>query len=181
MLKAARTLTIAGLVLAMGFSAAEAGTVTVKGAHICCGSCVNGAKKALKDVDGVSSAAAERSGGTISFEAKDSKAAEAGIKALAKAGYFGKAAHGDKTLKFPKSGAKKDAKADTVTLTGVHLCCRACVNAAAKAAEDVKGVTKVDVDKTEKTVKLTGKDIDVNKAVAALNGTGFFAKIEKKK
>ena len=65
-----RRLTIASFVLALCVGATNAGTVTVKGAHICCGACASGVKKALKDVDGVSKASAEKTGGTISFEAK---------------------------------------------------------------------------------------------------------------
>ena len=75
--------------------------------------------EALADVEGVSDVGADQNTKTIRFTAQDDKAAEAGIKALAKHGFFGKAKHGDKKLEFPSSGAKKGEKANTIVLHGV--------------------------------------------------------------
>lgn len=179
-MKVFRITALSGLVLALAMTTANAGDVTVKNVHVCCGACVKGAKKALGDVDGVSGANADRDSKTISFTATDEKSAQAGIKALAKAGFHGKAAHGDKVLAFPKSGAKKDAKSDSITLNGVHLCCMGCVRAAKKAVNDVKGVDVIDVDRKEKTVTLKGSGIKVAEAVAALNKAGFHGSLKKK-
>jgi copper chaperone CopZ len=169
----------AGLVLASAVSTASADDVKVKGVHLCCGACVSAVDKALKPVEGVSAIAADRDSKLVSFKAADQKAAQAGIDALAKAGFFGTASHGDKALKFPESGAKKGDTADIVTLGGVHLCCGACVTGAKEAVKDVKNVSSIDVDRAAGTVKLTGKSVDVTEAVEALNKAGFLATVKK--
>src|SRR5689334_20989006 len=104
-----------------------AGDVSVSQVHLCCGSCVSAVDEALADVKGVSDVAADQNTKTIRFTATDDKAAEAGIAALAKHGFFGQAKHGTKKLEFPPTGAKKGEKANQIDLYGVHLCCGACV------------------------------------------------------
>ena len=163
--------------LVIGFAAvAQAGEVTVKSMHLCCPQCDKLALEALKDVDGVSGAKADRPNKTVSFTATDDKAAEAGVKALAEEGFYGKATHGTKDVKFPESGAKKGDKADSVTLSQIHLCCGQCVTAVKKALDPVDGVDKVEVDREAGTATLSGKSIETTAAVKALNDAGFFAK-----
>ena len=164
------------------FSVAQAGDVKVAGVHLCCGQCVKIVGKTLKGVKGVTDVVCDRTAKpkTVSFTAADDKAAKAGVAALAKAGFHGAAAHGDKKLAFPKSGAKKGAKADAVTLNGVHLCCGQCVKAIGKLFKEFDGVSSVKCDRKGRTVVLIGSDIDVSAAVAALNKTGFHGTIKKK-
>ena len=169
------SLSVCALLLAV--TAVQAGDVTVKGVHLCCPACVKGVAKALGDVDGVSGAACDRADKTVTFSATDDKAAKAGIAALAEAGFHGAASHGDKKLDFPASGAKKGDKADKIVLTNVHLCCGACVKGVSKALEDIKA--EAACDRKESTVTLTGSDIDVSAAVAALNKAGYHAKVKK--
>ena len=165
-------------VVMLAAASVQAGEVSVKGAHICCGACVRDVGKALDGVSGVSGVKADRSSKSITFTASDDKAAEAGINALAKGGFFGAAKHGDKSLKFPESGAKKGETADSVTVTGVHLCCGGCVNGAKKAVASLGNVT---VDKGAKSVTVKGSKIDKLKVVTALNKAGFFASAKSKK
>ena len=172
-------LTIATLATIGLTTTASAADVTVKDVHLCCGACVAGVNKALKGVEGVSKVAADRNSKIVTFQATDAKAAKAGITALAKAGFHGKATLGDKPLPFPPSGAKKGLKADTVTFTGVHLCCGACVTGAQKALQKVAAVTTIDIDRNAKTITLKGKAIDVTAAVQALNAGGFHGTIKK--
>lgn len=160
---------------------AYSGTVNVKGPHLCCGSCQTIADAALSEVDGVSAISCDLNTKVISYKADSDKSAAAGIKALAGAGFFGVASHDKKPLKYPVSGAKKGAKANTILLLGVHLCCGACVAASQKALEDVKGVRLIDIDRNEKTVKLTGDSIGVPEAIAALNKAGFFCRLPQPK
>jgi copper chaperone CopZ len=171
-------LTAAVAMVLMLTAAANAGQVTVKGVHLCCGQCVNDVNDILGDVAGVSNVASDRDSKTVSFTAADEKAAKAGVDALAKGGFHGAAAHGDKEIAFPDSGAKKGAKADTVTISGVHLCCGACVNAVKKILEGVDGASTIDIDRNAKTVKLTGSGIDVSNAVATLNKGGFHGTVK---
>ena len=180
-MKRFQTLPLALLLIALTANVSQAGKVTVKGVHLCCGACVTGAQKSLGGVKGVADVVADRNSKIVVFSATDDKAAQNGINALAKAGFHGAATHGKKKLSFPASGAKKGDKADTITLTGVHLCCGACVTGAQKALQNVKGVTAIDVDRKEKLVRLSGKEIDVVSAVAALNKGGFHGTLKKGK
>jgi periplasmic mercuric ion binding protein len=172
-------LSIAAAVAILGAGAAFAGEVKIDGVHICCGQCVRGAQGALKDVTGVSEAKADKDSGSITLIAADDKAATAAVAALAKAGFRGTAKHGDKTLDFPAANAEKGAKADTFTITGVHLCCPSCYTAAEDALKSVDGVTAVNADKKAKTLAVTGKNVDVNAALDALFDAGFQAAVKK--
>ena len=158
---------------------ARAGEVKIEGVHICCGQCVNIAQNTLGKVDGVSNGKADKDSGSITLNAADDKAAAAAIDALAKAGFRGTAKHGDKALDFPGSNAEKGAKADTITITGVHLCCPACYGAAEKALKTVGGVAAVNSDKKAKTLEVTGKEIDVNAALESLFKAGFQASVKE--
>ncbi|MCC7424896.1 MAG: cation transporter [Planctomycetaceae bacterium] len=173
-------LALAALVVGLVASSASAGDVKIKGVHLCCGACVNAAQKALKDIEGVSGVAVDRDSKLVAFKSADEKSTKAAIEALAKEGMFGTATDGDKAVAFPESGAKKGDTADIVTLSSIHLCCGQCVTDAKTAATTIEGVTGVDVDRNGGTVKLTGKNIDVVAAVAAMNKAGFNAVVKKK-
>jgi len=157
-----------------------AGTVTVKGVHMCCGGCQAIAEEALSDLAGVDKVVCDLNTKGIEFTATDEKAVKAGIVALAEAGFHGKADHDKKPLTFPESGAKKGKKANSVLLSGVHLCCTACVTASHKALIEVKGVTVIDIDRNAKTIKLTGDAMDTLEVVDALNRAGFYGQLGKK-
>lgn len=164
--------------LTFAASQTQAGAVTVKKAHVCCGQCVNIVKKTLTDLEGVSNPAADQKTGTITFDAADDTAAKRGIDALAKAGFHGSATHGDKAVEFPKTTAKKGDKANTVTFTGVHLCCGQCVTGAKEALKGVKNVKEVNPDRATGTVTLTGENIDLLEAVNAFNDGGFHGSLK---
>ncbi len=178
-MKIVRLLSLAAAVALLNFATARAGEVKIEGVHICCGQCVNIAQSTLKAVEGVSDSKADKDSGSITLTAADEKAAVAAIQALAKAGFRGAAKHGDKALEFPGSNAEKGAKADTITIAGVHLCCPACYTAAEKALKSVDGVTAVNSDKKIKTLEVTGKGVDVNATLEALFKAGFQASVKK--
>ncbi len=158
---------------------ASAGKVEIKGVHLCCGQCLKGVDTALKDVAGVSAVKSDGKAGTVTFDAADDKAAEAGIKALADGGFHGAAKHGDKELAFPASGAKKGAKANSVTVGRVHLCCPACVKAVDKAVKAVDGVSDVQADRGASSVTVNGTNVSVEAVVKALNDAGFHATVKE--
>jgi mercuric ion binding protein len=170
---------IAVVAATLGISTVRAGEVKIEGVHMCCDQCVNIAQSKLKGIDGVTDGKADKDAGSITLTAADDKAASAAIDALAKAGFRGTAKHGDKTLEFPGSNAEKGAKADTIAITGVHLCCPACYRAAEKALKSVDGVTAVNSDKKTKTLEVAGKGVDVNAAIQALFNAGFQAAVKK--
>ena len=178
-MKFASLLSLAAAVAVLNVDLARAGEVKIEGVHICCSQCVNIAQSKLKTVDGVTNAKADKDSGTITLTAADDKAAAAAIDTLAKAGFRGTAKHGDKSLEFPGSNAEKGAKADTIMIAGVHLCCPACYRAAEDALKGVDGVSAVKSDKKEKTLEVTGKSVDLNAALEALFKAGFQASIKK--
>lgn len=64
----------------------------------------------------------------------------------------------------------------TVKLTGVHLCCKSCVNGVNKAVNTVQGVTAACEAEAE-TVTLTAPDApSAQKAVDAMVAAGYFGK-----
>jgi copper chaperone CopZ len=180
-MKVLQTTIIAALFFVICGDVSEAGRVTIKRVHLCCGACVAAAQETLGEVKGVSKAAADRNSKTISFTVTDDKAAQNAINALAKAGFHGSATHGKKKVKFPASGAKKGETADKITLAGLHLCCTSCVTGAQKALQQVKGATAIEFDRKLNIARVFGKDISVIAAVAALNKGGFHATVKRGK
>ena len=164
---------------AIALGADESGTVTVRGAHLCCGGCVDGAKSALDGIEGVSEVKADVNSKSIVFAAKNEKAAVKGIESLAEHGFFGKAAFGKKDLSFPDAGGKKGEKRDTMTFTGIHLCCGACRKAVHEAFTKLDGLGSMDIDASTGTVKLNGGGMVVPDAVELLNKAGFYGKLAK--
>lgn len=177
-MKAFLLLSTALLSTALVATAPQSGAVSVKGVHLCCGGCQSIAQDALADVSGISGVSCDLNTKIVSYKVTDQKAAESGIKALAAAGFFGKATYAKKPLEFPDSGAKKGATANSMTLTNVHLCCTACVTASQKSLENVKGVSLIDIDRNEGTIKLTGDAISIQDAIGALNKAGFYCKLK---
>lgn len=178
MLKTVRTALMVGVAATLMAATAQAGNVTVKGVHLCCGQCVKAVGKALSGVDGVSGAACDRDARTVSFQAASKKAAKHGVKALAKAGFHGTAKHGDKKIALPKSGAKKGQTADSVTVSGLHICCGQCVKAIGKALNSVDGVEDAACDRESRSCTAKGSDIKVLAVVRALNKAGFHGKVK---
>lgn len=169
--------------VALGLSAstARADKVTVRGAHLCCGACVAGAQEALDGIKGVSKVTCDVNSKTINFLATDEAAAKAGIAGLAKGGFYGDVAHGNKILKFPDAGAKKGDRTNKIKFHGLHLCCGACVTGAQKAVQSVPGLKAIDIDRKEGTMTLSGASLVVTDALKALNKGGFYGKIKTEK
>ena len=92
------------------------------------------------------------------------------VDALLAAGYFGAG--------LPASAATgpapSDAKAKSVTVEGLHLCCGKCVDAFNKAVKAAPGVTKTDAAKDAKTVTVQG-DVSPKAVIDALHKAGFNA------
>ncbi|MCX7419487.1 MAG: hypothetical protein NT013_08115 [Planctomycetia bacterium] len=167
------------VVVAGVWAADESATVTVRSVHLCCGACVEGAKGALDGIDGVSEPKADVNSKSVVFSAKNEKAAQKGIDALAEHGFYGKAAFGKKDLAFPNHGVKKGEKRDSVTFTGVHLCCGACKTAAKEAMTKLDGMTTLEIDSATGSIKLSGAGMVVQDAIDLLQKAGFYGKIEK--
>ncbi len=163
--------------LVLGAAPTAAGEVEVAGVHLCCNRCGVEAGKILAKVEGVSDAKADRGKKTVSFKAKDEKAAEAGIKALLDGGFFGAAKLDGKEIKAEAPLPKKGEKADEVVVKGVHVCCNACKTAIGKLFKDVK----IDYvgDEVQKDVKISGKGLDKAEVLETLRKEGLNGKNEK--
>src|SRR5205823_5296128 len=98
----------------VGLAAAQAGSgkVEVKGPHICCKQCVRVVGTILDKVEGVADVKADIAGKTVTFTARDDKAAQAGVKALVAGGFFGSASQDGKEIKIDVPAARTGDKAD---------------------------------------------------------------------
>jgi copper chaperone CopZ len=170
---AVATVALAGLSLGQ----ARADKVELKGTHLCCPKCITTVKDVLGKVDGVSDAEADKETKTVTFTAKDEKAATAGIKALVEAGFFGTATREGKEVKIDTPEVKKGTKADSVTVKDVHVCCGQCKQAVAKTLKDLK--LSYDGDGVQKTLTVEGKDLDKADILAALRKAGYNGSVEK--
>ncbi|MCA9074284.1 MAG: heavy-metal-associated domain-containing protein [Planctomycetaceae bacterium] len=164
---------IAGLAACLFAGAVQAGDVTVKGVHLCCGKCVKGATAALEGAEGVSGLTIDKDAGSIVFQAESSEVAQNAIAELAKAGFAGRATLGEERIKLPKINVKKGTTSNEFAIKDVHLCCGGCVNGVKEALEDVEGISEVAGDMEKSVVTIKGDGVDVRKAVQALRKAGF--------
>lgn len=167
------------LILSCGVS--QAGTVNVKGVHLCCGGCSAGVKEALGDVEGLEKISCDLNSKVVTFQVSDEKTAQIAIEHLAKGGFFGTATHDDKALKYPESGAKKGAKVNEVTIYGLHLCCDACVTQAQEALSKSDRISSIEFDRAKGTVHLIGQQIDIQNAIGLLNKAGYYGHLKAPK
>lgn len=174
----ARGIALAAVMSLGAAVAAQAGEISIKGVHLCCGACEKAAKAALADLEGVTEVKVDKEAKTISYTAADEKAAKKGIEKLAETGFHGDATLDKKEITFPESGAKKGNKSNVIVITGVHLCCGACEKGAKKALD---GIGTFECDRATRTITLSGKDLDVAAAIAALNKGGFHGTIKAEK
>jgi periplasmic mercuric ion binding protein len=159
----------------LGAAALAETKVEVKDVHLCCGACVKGVGEALKDIEGVKGACDQKAK-TITITAADDAAAQKAIEALAAAGYHGSLE--TKAVHFPRDSGVTKGKVTSLTLTGVHNCCRSCNKAIKDAVKDVKGVTGDTVKPKSETFEVTG-DYEATDLVRALHKAGFHVKVKK--
>ncbi len=163
---------LAGLIALMSASQTFADSVEVKGPHICCPQCVNVAKALLAKVDGVSNADADAKTKTVTFTAKNADAAKAGLAALLKGGFNGKATCDGKDMAIKLSAVeKKDEKVGVVVVKDVHVCCGACQNGIKAAFKDAK--VSFDGKGSQRTVRIEGTDLTRGTVLEALRKAGF--------
>ena len=162
--------TTLALGLALGITA-RAADVTLSNVHLCCGSCVKGVDKAVADVSGLS-AKSDQDAGTVVLAAADTATLQKGVDALTSAGYFGTSS--DPAIKVNASTGAKNQKVQTLTISGVHLCCGKCVKAVNTILAGVPGVTGNTAAKGAASFDVTGdfNDKDVFDALQKGGLTG---------
>lgn len=157
-------------VLSLATSAFAAEKVTISGVHNCCKKCADGITKAVNSAPGASATVAKSSVTIAAASAADlQKAADA----LIAAGYIGDSDNSAVKLQAP---AAPDEKVSSVTVSGAHLCCGKCVNAAEKAINAVAGVKNHTATKGADTFKVEG-DFNAKALSASLAKAGFAGKI----
>jgi copper chaperone CopZ len=166
------TALVVSLTLANGL--AQAGKVEVKGPHLCCQQCVKTVGGILAKVDGVSDAKCDTTNKTVTFTAKDAKTAEAAVKALFEAGFFGAATDDGKAIKIEVG--KATGKSDEVTVKAVHVCCGMCQSAIKGLFKDA--TVSFGEGKPQKDVKISAKGLDKAAVLDILRKAGFNGKID---
>jgi len=169
-LKMIRTAVLGVAALAMGAlttTSASAAEATLTGVHDCCNSCKKGIDAAVTGAG----AKAKIDKSTVTITADDDAGVKKAVAALMAAGYFGEGASA------AAPAAPSDAKAKSVTVEGVHLCCGKCVDAFNKAVKTAPGVTKTDAAKNAKTVVVEG-DVSPKDVLDALHKAGLNASVK---
>lgn len=147
-------------------------TVNISDLHLCCPSCVKGAKKAIATVPGVT-ATVDADSDVASITGPDTATVQKAVDALTSAGYFGTSS--DASIKVSTDTGATGAKVTTLTVSGVHLCCGKCVKAVNKALGTVPGVTGNTAAKGAKSFTVTGNFTDSD-VFAALQKEGLTGK-----
>jgi periplasmic mercuric ion binding protein len=166
-------LAIASFVLSAGSAFAAEAKVTIEKTHLCCGTCVKGAEKAVTSVAGAT-AQCDKGAGSITITAPDAATAQKAVDALVKAGYYGKATGAE--IKDTSGAPAGQVKAATVS--GFHNCCKKCTTSINEVIAKVPGA-KGEVEGKATTVKVSG-DFDAKKLVEAFNEAGFSVKVAGK-
>lgn len=150
-------------------------TVTLKKVHICCGACVKGIEKSVKDLDGVTVKADEDSE-SVTLASADKAKLQKAVNALADGGYFGESDNAD-IKPMAKTGAKGE-KVQSLTVEGVHLCCPGCVKGVERAVKNTPGATGHTAKKNAETFQVNG-DFNDQKFFEELQKEGLSGKVAK--
>jgi copper chaperone CopZ len=169
-------ITAVALVAALTPTLRAESTVTVSGVHNCCKSCESGITKA---VGSVKNASASISGRNVTITVKNKSDSKKAVAALLGAGYFGTAEGvAEKSGSASSSSAAKETKkVKSVTVTGLHLCCQKCADAAQAAIKDVPGVTSNTIASKVSSFTVSG-EFEPKALETALNTAGFNGKVK---
>ena len=164
-----------GLVASLAVTswAAAESKVTLENTHLCCKSCVKAATEAVAKVEGAA-AVCDPKAKSVEITAPDAATAQKALDSLEAAGFYGKATGAE--LKDDSGAPKGEVK--SLTLTGIHNCCKKCTTAINATIKKVPGATGEIEPKTE-TVTVTG-DFDAGKLVEAFEDAGFHVKADTK-
>jgi periplasmic mercuric ion binding protein len=162
------------MALAMAVSA-RAADVTDKltDVHICCQSCVKGAQKVIATVPNVKGDVSEDDE-IITLTAPDTATVQKAVDALLEAGFYGKCS--DSNIKISSDTGAKGQKVKTMTITGLHLCCKKCVTAVNKTVSAIPGVTGNTAAVNAKSFDVTG-DFNDKDVMDALQKAGLTGKV----
>ncbi|MCB1087325.1 MAG: hypothetical protein KDM63_09790 [Verrucomicrobiae bacterium] len=144
-------------------------TVTLAGAHLCCGGCRSGVESAVSGIEGLSLDIQNKN---IILKGSSGELVKKGIDAIASAGYFG--ISDNEAVKADEFKADDDEKTkDSLTVSGVHLCCGSCVKAIDDVITAIEGAESHDAKKDGSSFTIKGKDLKPSAVLAALRDEGF--------
>lgn len=149
-------------------------TVTLSKVHICCGDCVDAvARIGLDEKNPIPAGvtiSADRGEEAIIVKAPSGKDAQAALRAVVAAGFYGVSDHPAVLIPDLKPD---DFTADTMVVRDTHLCCGGCVRAFTKAVESVEGVESCEAKSGAASVKVAGKAFKPYDVLKALREAGF--------
>jgi copper chaperone CopZ len=149
-------------------------TVTLSKVHICCGDCVDAVAKIGLDpknpIPAGVTISADRGNEAIIVKATTGKDAQAALRAVVGAGFYGVSDHPAVLIPDLKPD---DFTADTMVVRDTHLCCGGCVRAFSKAVESVEGVESCEAKNGATSVKVAGKGFKPYEVMKALREAGF--------
>lgn len=149
-------------------------TVTLSKVHICCGDCVDAVAKIGLDpknpIPAGVTISADRGNESIIVKASSGKDAQAALRAVVAAGFYGVSDHPAVVIPDLKPD---DFTADTMVVRDTHLCCGGCVRAFTKAVESVEGVESCEAKNGANSVKVAGKGFKPHDVMKALREAGF--------
>lgn len=162
--------------LTAGQAEPTAAKVEIKNVHLCCKHTVDRTHAGLTAVPGLTDVKCDLETKTVTFLARDEKAAQAGIRFLTEEGFCVQATMDGKALASKVVMPAAGAKADLVTVRDVHVCCKPCQNAITDLFRDAKvSFAKQGV---RRDVLVSGKDLDKAQVLETLNKAGFTGKVK---
>ncbi len=149
-------------------------TLILSGVHLCCASCEEGVLAIGSDEKNPLPAgvtlAPDRKAGSITVKAPTGKDAQAAMRTILMAGFYGTSDNDAVKITDLKPD---DFTADTMTVTNLHLCCGSCVKAFTKAVESVEGVKSCEAKNGADRAVLAGKSFKPYEVMQALRAAGF--------
>jgi mercuric ion binding protein len=149
-------------------------TVTLSKVHICCGDCVDAVAKIGLDpknpIPAGVTITADRGNEAIVVKAPTGKDAQAALRAVVGAGFYGVSDHPAVLIPDLKPD---DFTAETMVVRDTHLCCGGCVRAFTKAVESVEGVESCEAKSGATSAKVAGKGFKPYEVMKALREAGF--------
>lgn len=139
--------------------------VTLSDVHICCVTCQEAIEHAVLGVKSAN-VSVDRDKNSITVSASDDSIVQAGLDAVANAGFYGKSDN----AKIKINPMASEGNSTNAEFTGFHNCCGGCASSVEEAVKSTAGVQSVKISK--RTCQAMG-NFNVSSVVNAINHAGF--------